>query len=116
MQMIAGNPAVHAKAKEPLMGPRVMLLVPVIAWCLTCGAGARPLFESPPQDDPSAFRRDESWVADRVAAWQPTAEERAFDRIAWVSDLLEARRISRSHRRPMFLFTYDGTSLSGYRC
>ena len=118
MQIVAVDPAVHANAEEPLMGPRVMLLAAATAWCLTWGpdAGARPLFEGRPGEDPSAIRRDESWVANRVAAWQPTAEEGAFDRIGWVHDLREAQRISRSHKRPMFLFTYDGTSLSGYRC
>jgi hypothetical protein len=116
MQISAVNPAVHAKAEEPLVGPRVMLLAAATAWCLTWGAGARPLFEGRPRDDPSAIRRDESWVANRVAAWQPTTEESAFDRMGWVNDLREAQRISRSHERPMFLFTYDGTSLSGYRC
>jgi hypothetical protein len=116
MQIIAVTLAVHAKAKEPLMGPRVTLLVAATAWCLTCGAGAYPLYESRPEDDTTAYGRDESWVANRVAAWQPTAEESAFDRIGWVNDLSEAQRISRAHRRPMFLFTYDGTSLSGYRC
>jgi hypothetical protein len=87
-------------------------------WCLTWGAGssACPLFECRTGDDPSVIRRDESWVANRVTAWQPTAEESAFDRIGWVNDLREAKQISRSHKRPMFLFTYDGTSLSGYRC
>jgi hypothetical protein len=118
MQIIAVNPAVHANAEEPLMGPRVMLPVAATAWCLTWGAGesARPLFEFRPADDPSALRHDESWFANRVAAWQPTAQESAFDRIGWVNDLREAQRISRLHKRPMFLFTYDGTSLSGYRC
>jgi hypothetical protein len=116
MQVIAVNLAVHAKAEEPLMGPRVMLLVAATAWCLTCSAGARPLFESRPEDDATARRREESWVANRVAAWQPTAEESAFDRIGWVNNLREAQQISRSNKRPMFLFTYDGTSLSGYRC
>ena len=116
MQIIAVTLAVHAKAKEPLMGPRVMLLVAATAWCLTSSAGASPLFEFRSEDDTTAHRRDESWVANRVAAWQPTAEESAFDRIGWVNNLREAQRISRSHKRPMFLFTYDGTSLSGYRC
>ena len=116
MQIVAVNLAVHAKAKEPLMRPKVILLVAAAAWCLTWGLGARHLCEAQPGDDPSALRRDESWVAHRVAAWQPTAEESAFDRIGWVNNLCEAERISRSHKRPMFLFTYDGTSLSGYRC
>jgi hypothetical protein len=93
-----------------------MLLVAVTAWCLTSGASARPLFESRLEDNTAAHRQDESWVANRVAAWQPSAEESAFDRIDWVNNLRDAQRISRSHERPMFLFTYDGTSLSGYRC
>jgi hypothetical protein len=116
MQIIAVNPAVHAKAKEPLMGPRIMLLVAATAWCLTGVASGRPLFEWKPGVDPNPFRRDESWVANRVAAWQPTAEESAFDRIGWVNGLGDAQRISRAQKRPMFLFTYDGASLSGYRC
>jgi hypothetical protein len=118
MQIITVTLAVHAKAKEPLMGPRVNLFVAATALCLTWsgGAGARPLFECRSGDNPSAIRKDESWVANRVAAWQPTAEESAFDRIGWVNGLGEAQRISRSQKRPMFLFTYDGTSLSGYRC
>jgi hypothetical protein len=118
MQIITVTLAVHAKAKEPLMGRRARFVVAATVCCLTWGAGARarPLFESRPGDDTTAHRRDESWVANRVAAWQPTAEESAFDRIGWVNNLREAQRISRSHKRPMFLFTYDGTSLSGYRC
>ena len=38
MQIIAVNPAVQAKAEEPLMGARVMLLAAATAWCLTSGA------------------------------------------------------------------------------
>jgi hypothetical protein len=116
MQFIAVNPAVHIKAEEPLMEPRMMLLAVATAWCLTWGAGAGPLLDSRPADDPGALGRGESWVANRVAAWQPTAEESAFDRIGWANGLREAQRISRLHTRPIFLFTYDGTSLSGFRC
>jgi hypothetical protein len=120
MQITAAIPVVHANAKEPLMEPRVMLQAAAaaccLAWCTGAGAGGHPLCECGQGDNTGATRRDESWVASRVAAWQPTAEERAFDRIAWVNDLREAQRISRSRKRPMFLFTYDGTSLSGYRC
>ena len=100
------------------MEPRVVLLAAATAWCLSWGtcAVASPLSEGRPAEDPHAIRRDESWVANRVEAWQPTAQESAFDRIRWAKDLREAQRISRLHKRPMFLFTYDGTSLSGYRC
>jgi hypothetical protein len=93
-----------------------MLLAASTACCLAWEASGRALLEYRPGDDPSAQRRDESWVADRAKAWQPTREESAFDRIAWVNGLHEAQRISRAQKRPMFLFTYDGTSLAGYRC
>lgn len=56
------------------------------------------------------------WVDKRVDAWQPTREERAFDEIGWATDLREAERLGKQHKRPVFLFTYDGASLSGYRC
>jgi hypothetical protein len=98
------------------MGSRVMLIAAAAVCCLTYCAGAHPPSELLPGDDSSANRGDESWVASRVAAWQPTAEESAIDRIKWVDGLREAERISRSKKRPMFLFTYDGTSLAGYRC
>jgi hypothetical protein len=116
MQIIAVNPAVQSNAEEPLMGSRVMLLVAATAWCLTWVTSGHPRFECRAADAPSAIRRDESWVGKRVAAWQPTAAESVCDRIGWVNHLSEAQRISRAQKLPMFLFTYDGTSLSGYRC
>jgi hypothetical protein len=118
MQIIAVNPVGYADEEKPMMGPRVILLAALTACCLTWGAGARTclVFDCWQGDDASATRRDESWVANCVSAWQPTAEESAFHRIGWVNDLREAEQISRSHRRPLFLFTYDGTSLAGYRC
>lgn len=67
-------------------------------------------------DEPVADKRDAAWVIKRVEAWQPTREERAFDEIGWARDLREAVRLGKEHRRPVFLFTYDGASLSGYRC
>jgi hypothetical protein len=63
-----------------------------------------------------ADKRDATWVSKRVEAWQPTRAERAFDEIGWAKDLREAQRLSKQHGRPVFLFTYDGASLSGYRC
>lgn len=69
-----------------------------------------------PNSDPAAGKRDAAWVGKRVEAWHPTKEERAFDQIGWARDLREAERLSKQHRRPVFLFTYDGASLSGYRC
>ena len=66
--------------------------------------------------EPPADKRDATWVDRRVTAWQPTAVERAFYEIGWTKDLREAQRLGKQHSRPVFLFTYDGASLSGYRC
>jgi hypothetical protein len=85
----------------------------VTAWDgagVNIGAG-RVLGSEPPSD-----KRDATWVGKRVEAWQPTKEERAFDEIGWAKDLREAERLGRQHGRLVFLFTYDGASLSGYRC
>ena len=68
-------------------------------------------------DDRSApARKDRGWIEQRVAQWQPTKEERAFETIGWAKDLLEATRLAKQHNRGIFLFTYDGESLAGYRC
>lgn len=49
-------------------------------------------------------------VEKRVQAWQPTKEERRLDNIGWASDLREAVRLAREHHRPIFFFSYDGTT------
>jgi hypothetical protein len=48
------------------------------------------------------------YVAGRINAWQPTAEERRFDQIGWAPDIRQALRLGRDHHRPVFLFTHDG--------
>jgi hypothetical protein len=57
-----------------------------------------------------------AWVDERVRDWQPTPEERRFDEIGWARDIRDALRLAREQDRPVFLFTYDGTSLATYRC
>jgi hypothetical protein len=47
-------------------------------------------------------------VNKRVQAWQPTAEERRLDDIAWAKDLRDALRLAKDTGRPIFLFTYSG--------
>ena len=86
------------------MRVKTPLLMTVAALCV-------PTWDRARADGP-----DVSEINRRVEAWQPTEAERAFDRIGWAADLVEARRLSRQHRRPVFLFTYDGASLAGYRC
>ena len=66
--------------------------------------------------EPPSDKRDATWVAKRAEVWQPTKEERAFHEIGWAKDLREAQRLGKKHNRPVFLFTYDGASLSAYRC
>jgi hypothetical protein len=61
-------------------------------------------------------KRDAAWVDARIDAWQPKGAECAFDRIGWAGDVREALRLAKEHGRPVFLFTYDGASLSCYRC
>ena len=53
--------------------------------------------------------------SDRVEALQPTADERAIDRIGWASDIRSALRLARESGRPVFLFTMDGRFSIG-RC
>jgi hypothetical protein len=59
--------------------------------------------------------RDINWVSQRVAALAPTRDERRLDEIGWAPSLLEAERLSKSSRRPVFLFTHDGRMGTG-RC
>jgi hypothetical protein len=66
--------------------------------------------------EPPAYKRDAARVDKRIEDWQPTKPERAFEEIGWAKDLREALRLAKEHRRPAFLFTYDGASLSAYRC
>jgi hypothetical protein len=66
--------------------------------------------------EPNEVQGDSAWIDARVAAWQPTKTERAFDEIGWVRNLTEAERLAQEHRRPIFLFTYDGSDLACFRC
>jgi hypothetical protein len=50
-----------------------------------------------------------------VAEWQPAADEKRFDQIGWCTSLLQAEKLAREHRRPIFLFTHDGRISLG-RC
>jgi len=56
-----------------------------------------------------------AFVDKRVKDWQPTAEERRFDEIGWCHSILEAERLAKEHKRPIFLFTHDGKMNVG-RC
>ena len=49
-------------------------------------------------------------VKQRVQDWQPTKDERLLDQVGWAADLVEAQRLAKKHQRPLFLFTYNGST------
>jgi len=55
------------------------------------------------------------WVRKTVAERQPTAEERRFDDIGWVTEIRTAVVLGKAHQRPIFLTTGDGRISTG-RC
>ncbi len=56
----------------------------------------------------TALTLSPSEIDRRVDAWQPTAKERAFERIGWAKDIRDALQLAKKHNRPAFLFTHDG--------
>jgi hypothetical protein len=56
---------------------------------------------------PSPTRSPE-WVDARIQAWQPTAHERAWQRVGWAKDIRSAEKLALQYRRPVFFFTHDG--------
>jgi len=48
-----------------------------------------------------------------VEAWQPTSDERRMDRVAWVADIRAALRWGKEWKRPIFVFTHDGSMATG---
>jgi hypothetical protein len=68
------------------------------------GLAVRSGAEEKPRDDQALA----SWLQKRLRDFQPSAEEKRFDDIAWVDGIRPALRLAREHRRPVFLFTHDG--------
>jgi hypothetical protein len=82
------------------MNPTRLLAATLLTVALTSDARA---------DDKRVPDRDvKDWVRRRVADWQPTADERRFDDVAWVADIRTALKLAKDHDRPVFLFTHDG--------
>jgi hypothetical protein len=55
------------------------------------------------------------WVEKTVAERQPSAEDKRFDEIGWVTDIRTAIKLGKEHNRPIFLLTVDGQVNTG-RC
>jgi hypothetical protein len=79
--------------------PRMLLVLASAGLLAFCGSSeeAKP---APPPD------RDK--IELRIQEIQPTAKERRFDAIGWVSGLREAERLARESGRPVFLFSNVG--------
>jgi hypothetical protein len=56
-----------------------------------------------------------AWVEGRILEILPTAADRKFDQIAWVSSIKAALRLAKEHGRPVMMFTFDGQVNTG-RC
>lgn len=116
----------HARHWTRSVAPRIVpvgLALPHVASMVSLGLLAvalapwlSPALSQVAAADGEPGGRDKAWVDERVEAWRLTPEERSFDRIGWARDLREALRLGKEHRRPVFLFTYDGLSLTAYRC
>jgi hypothetical protein len=55
-----------------------------------------------------ALPLDADRIERRVQEMQPTAKERRFEKIGWVSGIRAAERLAREHGRPVFLFSNVG--------
>ncbi|MCX6366120.1 MAG: hypothetical protein NTX57_05360 [Armatimonadetes bacterium] len=54
-------------------------------------------------------------VTTTVKAWQPTAQERTWEKIGWAASLQDALMLAKREKRLVFLFTLDGRMQRG-RC
>jgi hypothetical protein len=79
----------------------------IILLILACQASSDEKSES--------FQELQARIDRRVNDWQPITDEKRFDQIGWCASLLEAEKLARQHRRPIFLFTHDGRMNVG-RC
>jgi hypothetical protein len=82
-----------------------LALAIVLAGVAVVGRGVL-LGKEPAADDSGLPSR----VDKLVQAWQPIAGERRLDDIGWAKDIRDAFRLARANDRPIFLFTYSGSS------
>jgi hypothetical protein len=74
------------------------------------GLGAAWLLALPAssEEPKSVLPLDRDRIVQRIQEIQPTAKERRFDAIGWVSSLRTAERLARENGRPVFLFSNVG--------
>ena len=54
-------------------------------------------------------------VTATVKGWQPTVQERTWEKIGWAASLQDALMLAKREKRLVFLFTLDGRMQRG-RC
>jgi hypothetical protein len=62
-----------------------------------------------------AQKADVQWLAKRIDEWMPKDQEKNFDQIAWMTQLVEAMKLAKVHNRGVFIFVLDGDVGTG-RC
>jgi hypothetical protein len=68
-----------------------------------------------PNPKPVANGKLIQFVQERAKKLRPAAAEKRWDEVGWAASLVEARRLAREHRRPLFVFTHAGNVATG-RC
>jgi hypothetical protein len=86
-----------------------------LGWLAGCLVASLTLAADNREPQPIADKDLVGWVRQKVQERLPTAEERRFDAIAWVTQLRTARTLAQKYQRPIFLFTMDGRINTG-RC
>ncbi len=92
--------AEQTRALRVLLIPAVLLAVGVATACAT---------------GPVSDAKVVPWVEKAVAERQPTAADKRFDEIAWVTDVRTAIKLGKEHNRPIFYYHGDGRINTG-RC
>jgi hypothetical protein len=82
---------------------------------LAAPAAARGDGEKAAEKAPAADAELPPWTDARIAERQPAREDKRFDEIGWSRTVLDAERLAKAQRRPLFLFTHDGRMNVG-RC
>jgi hypothetical protein len=99
--------SLHGNGKEMMFAQRLLLGAAIWTAMFCSRSDAQPR----PSDDKVLA----AWVEKRVQAWQPTADERRIDQIAWAKDLRTAQRLAKENARPVFLLRKNCKALAASR-
>ncbi len=75
---------------------------------LVLGSACLLTFPASSEEAKPARPLDRDRIEQRIKEIQPTAKERRFDAIGWVSGMRAAERLAKENGRPVFLFSNVG--------